>query len=146
MEVKGYNGTLEVYRDKVRIKRKGFMAFLSVGLSGDKEILISHITSIQVKKPGFTNGYIQFSFRGGKESKGGLLAAGEDENTILFTSKQETGFLEAKEAIQRRLGQIAAGDSSSSGLDELEKLASLRDKGILTEEEFQAKKKQILGL
>ncbi len=29
---------------------------------------------------------------------------------------------------------------------ELEKLAGLRDKGIITEEEFQAKKKQILGL
>eukprot|EP01080_Neovahlkampfia_damariscottae_P011822 gene11822-5153_t len=39
--------------------------------------------------------------------------------------------------------------SSSGGnddLEQLEKLASLRDKGILTEEEFQAKKKQILGL
>jgi hypothetical protein len=29
---------------------------------------------------------------------------------------------------------------------ELEKLAGLRDKGIITDEEFQAKKKQILGL
>ena len=30
--------------------------------------------------------------------------------------------------------------------EELQKLASLRDSGVLTEEEFQAKKKQILGL
>ena len=30
--------------------------------------------------------------------------------------------------------------------NELEKLAELKDKGIITEEEFQAKKKQILGL
>ena len=30
--------------------------------------------------------------------------------------------------------------------EELEKLAGLRDKGIITDEEFQAKKKQILGL
>jgi len=29
---------------------------------------------------------------------------------------------------------------------DLEKLASLRDRGIITEEDFQAKKKQILGL
>ena len=29
---------------------------------------------------------------------------------------------------------------------ELEKLASLKDKGIITQEEFNAKKKQILGL
>jgi len=30
--------------------------------------------------------------------------------------------------------------------DEIEKLALLRDKGIVTEEEFQAKKRQLLGL
>jgi hypothetical protein len=31
-------------------------------------------------------------------------------------------------------------------LDELERLAELKEQGILTEEEFQAKKKQLLGL
>jgi len=31
-------------------------------------------------------------------------------------------------------------------LSELEKLGDLRDKGIITEDEFQAKKKQLLGL
>jgi hypothetical protein len=36
--------------------------------------------------------------------------------------------------------------SDSSYLDELEKLAELRDKGILTEDEFEAKKKDLLGL
>jgi hypothetical protein len=43
---------------------------------------------------------------------------------------------------------VTAATSSKSGgsLDDIEKLAALRDKGILTEEEFQKKKKQILGL
>jgi hypothetical protein len=31
-------------------------------------------------------------------------------------------------------------------VDELERLAGLRDQGIITEEEFQAKKRQLLGL
>jgi Short C-terminal domain len=35
---------------------------------------------------------------------------------------------------------------TGSNLDELEKLASLRDKGTITEEEFNAKKEQLLGL
>ena len=35
---------------------------------------------------------------------------------------------------------------SSNDMAELEKLGQLRDSGVLTEEEFQAKKKQILGL
>jgi hypothetical protein len=36
--------------------------------------------------------------------------------------------------------------SDISHLEELEKLAALRDKGIITEEEFNAKKEQLLGL
>lgn len=39
-----------------------------------------------------------------------------------------------------------AGGDSSDYIAELEKLASLRDAGILTDEEFEAKKRQILGL
>ena len=42
----------------------------------------------------------------------------------------------------------AAGAASSTGgdLDQLEKLAELHEQGILTDEEFAAKKAQILGL
>jgi len=40
----------------------------------------------------------------------------------------------------------SAPAGSSDYMAELEKLASLRDAGILTDEEFNAKKKQILGL
>ena len=40
----------------------------------------------------------------------------------------------------------AAPAGRSSGLDELEQLAKLHEEGILTDEEFTAKKKQILGL
>ena len=36
--------------------------------------------------------------------------------------------------------------AQSDYLAELEKLGELRDKGIITEEDFQAKKKQLLGL
>jgi hypothetical protein len=40
----------------------------------------------------------------------------------------------------------AQSGGSSDYVAELEKLASLRDAGILTDEEFEAKKHQILGL
>jgi hypothetical protein len=43
-------------------------------------------------------------------------------------------------------GVSAPAEEEPSYLDELERLAGLRDKGILTEEEFQAKKAQLLGL
>jgi K+/H+ antiporter YhaU regulatory subunit KhtT len=37
-------------------------------------------------------------------------------------------------------------EERSGYVDELERLAQLRDQGIVSEEEFQAKKKQLLGL
>jgi hypothetical protein len=40
----------------------------------------------------------------------------------------------------------AAGGGTGDYVEELQKLASLRDAGILTDEEFNAKKAQILGL
>jgi hypothetical protein len=55
---------------------------------------------------------------------------------------------------QAALGQEPGASPSSepapageeSYLEELEKLADLRDKGIVTNEEFEAKKKELLGL
>jgi len=40
----------------------------------------------------------------------------------------------------------AASSSDPSYLDELEKLSKLHEEGVITDEEFEAKKKQILGL
>jgi len=40
----------------------------------------------------------------------------------------------------------AGAESEASPADELAKLAELRDQGVLTEEEFEAQKKRVLGL
>jgi len=40
----------------------------------------------------------------------------------------------------------APATATDDYIEELEKLASLRDAGVLTDEEFEAKKRQILGL
>jgi hypothetical protein len=40
----------------------------------------------------------------------------------------------------------SSGKTDESYLDELERLASFRDQGIITQEEFDAKKKDLLGL
>jgi hypothetical protein len=44
---------------------------------------------------------------------------------------------------ETRLGR--SSDSSTS-FNDLEKLAELKDKGVITQEEFSAKKKQLLGI
>jgi hypothetical protein len=43
-------------------------------------------------------------------------------------------------------GSEAAIEPEPSYLDELEQLAALRDRGVISEEDFEAKKRQLLGL
>lgn len=148
MEAKGHNGQLEVHDDRIVIKREGLMGLLTQGFKGNKEIPISQITAIQFKKTGtIFSGYIQFSIMGGVESRGGVFDATKDENTIMFIKKQEPDFEKAKQMIEEKMYKSKATMTNpTSGLDELEKLADLKKKGIITKEEFEAKKKMILGL
>jgi hypothetical protein len=89
------------------------------------------------------NGSIRFSFAGGKPPSGDLRDLTTDENALLFTRQQQPAVEAIKAEIERRLGQTRGGGGSVA--DELEKLASLRDRGVLTEQEFQARKRQLLG-
>jgi len=69
--------------------------------------------------------------------------------------------IEAQEPTDEEIAKLEAGDepteksatqatsqgtTDESYLDELERLASLRDQGVITQEEFDAKKKDLLGL
>ncbi len=148
MSAKGVNGTLYLLPGRIRIGRRGVLAFATHGLAGDKEIAIRQISSVQWKKPGLTNGYIQFAFIGGTEGKKAVFQATQDENTIMFNSGQAKAFEAIKKAVEAEI--YAPTDPqpvpASSDLDDLEKLADLRDKGIITDEEFAAKKKQLLGI
>jgi hypothetical protein len=146
-EAEGINGQLDLLEDTIRIRRKGVRSFLTQGLKGEKEILISQISAIQFKKAGLvTNGYIQFSFIGGLESKSGILGATMDENSVFFNKNQEPAFAAIREEVQRRISQFRQGTRPGSNINDLEQLASLRDRGIISEQEFNIKKRQILGI
>ncbi|PEI77461.1 hypothetical protein CN526_26785 [Bacillus wiedmannii] len=140
--------TITIEGNFIRIKRKGALNFFNHGLDGEKTIDINNLTGIQVKKAGFTNGYIQFIFLGSQESKKGVFAATQDENTVMFAKKEQKMADEIKEYIEGFLAnkskpQVAA---TVSGADEILKYKELLDQGVITEEEFQAKKKQLLGI
>lgn len=73
----------------------------------------------------------------------------ESDSAITYPKKLDTQFQKAIEVARRVTEKAHAGTSNGSGLsdvEQLEKLAELKDKGVLTDEEFQAKKKQLLGL
>lgn len=148
-EFKGSGATLFVYENKIVIRRHGFNSWAIHGSKGDKEIFIKNITAIQMKEPGFTSGFIQFSLSGESGSKGGVFDAAKDENTIMLSYPQYKEFLKAKELIESYIAlrdrpQAAPIDSNLIA-DELRKLANLKTEGFLTDDEFQAQKKKLLG-
>jgi len=148
--LKGVGGQLAVKKDSVVISRKGASGFLIHGFAGDKTIPVFNIQAVQYKAAGsLTNGYIQFTVMGGKESTGGLFAATTDENTIVFTSTQNGIAMKIKMYIEKCIiqrNQPQSVQTQASGADELLKFKQLLDAGIITQEEFNAKKKQILGI
>jgi len=144
-EFKGRNGFLILTDNNVIIKRGVRGVLLGGGmLRGDKTIPYSSIVAVQLKKAGLTPGYIQLTLKGGSETKSGLFESIKDENSINFRNGQNKNFEEAKRLIEEKINNASV--SENNNLNELEKLAELKEKGIITEEEFNAKKKQILGL
>ena len=122
-----------------------------------KSFPFSHITSIEVSC-GLIQGRLQVSAPGTAEAgQGSLKEAYHAENVVNFakgskkTSPGYKEFTEAAKALRQLVHEAQTGSSQSargqdSSLADLEKLADLRDKGIITPEEFESKKKQILGV
>ncbi len=144
-EFKGYNGTLILTDTGVVIKR-GLKGVLLGGgmLRGDKTIPYRSIVAVQLKKAGMTAGYLQLTLKGGSESKGGLFQSTTDENSINFHFNKNKDFEEARQLIEEKIS--SSEGTGSTNLNNLEKLAELKDKGIITQEEFDQKKKMLLGL
>lgn len=157
MRAEGYTGVVELLEDRVRIKKKGGILDVLVGgadpmgqIRGELDILIKEISAVELKKTTFmAPGYIRFVVKGGQETKArSYKDLKQDEYTVMFRHKKDqSAFDEIRENIEKkRRSLMEEGSAKTSNLDDLEKLAALRDKGIITEEEFEVKKKQLLGL
>lgn len=150
-KMKGVNGQLMVYEDKVIIERKGTNAFLYYGFAGTKTIPLSSIKSVQFKKAGkVLGGYIQFSILGGVECQGGLNNAIADENSVMIAAKENDIAQKIKDYVESRIieyskPQVTVAQQPSAA-DELKQYKELLDMDIITQEEFDLKKKQLLGL
>ena len=160
---------LKVYENHIVISKRpksslgkvsavlGMPGGLSSFSAGEKMIPISSITSVQMKVGGRIVGYLQFSILGGNEqnSRSGLLGnlagATADENSMRIDeveqnviAKKIKSYIEEK-LLERSMPQAAAVVQQVSVADELLKFKQLFDAGVLTREEFDAKKKQLLG-
>lgn len=121
------------------------------GTNGGKRINFADLTAIQFKEPaGMSVGFIQFAFPGSVENKNGVFAAINDENSIPVSPQNLALAREIVEFIENRRSELRAPQTTvvqqASAADELKKFKELLDSGIISQEEFDAKKKQLLGL
>ena len=147
--MQGVQDLLEVFGDKVQLTPKGVLGFLNKGLKGTKTIPFTSIQALQFKEAGAVfSGYIQFTIAGGNESRGGVFAAANDENTFMFAhTKNNAQAIEIKKFIEESVGKARSPQHQVNPIslsDELQKLAKLRDQGILSEQEFQAAKQKLM--
>ena len=147
---KGINGDIILLQNSIIIRRQGLLLNYLYGLKGEKEIFIKEISSIQFKEPGtLTSGYIQFAFKGGTESHEAYInAAIEDENTVTFSDVHRFRLL--RNLLQERINLLnnpqVINNNPSSPAEEIQKLASLLEQGLISREEFEAGKRRILGI
>jgi hypothetical protein len=138
------------------IQHVGALGRMTVG-KGVKRVPLAAVSAVQIKPAGpIMSGFIQFTLPGSNErrsefGKQSFDAAG-DENSIVFTRDQEAGFLAFRSAVEEAIAArhspvptapTAAGHPSV--LDQISQLAGLRDAGVLTDAEFDAKKAELLS-
>jgi hypothetical protein len=149
-EISGRQGKSVILEDKtVRIVKKGKL----FSAKREKTLPIRNISSVEVKKPGMAAGYIQFSIAGGQalnssyKMTGGAFDAVNDENSVVFADKKSYEIaLEIKSYIESFSEVSSTVVNQSSGADELIKFKKLLDDGVISQEEFASKKKQLLGM
>lgn len=150
MEAIGTNGRLKLYENKIILEKKAGGLIFRAGR--EKMVPISSISSIQfspAKRFKKLYGFIQFNFGGSTKSLR-FDNIKRDPDAIVFTFRESTKFEKIKVLIEEKMIKsqkiVAPLAQTSSNLDEIEKLARIFDKGIITKEEFEAKKKQLLSL
>lgn len=153
----GFTGAVIFDGEWIRIVRQGFTAATTVG-RGEKRIPLSSVAAVQFKpaKGGvgpFGRGYIEFTIPGGVEGRSvftaQLMTAAYNENAVVFTFAQQPQFLMLRDDVESAIAarsrphqpQLAAPAVATR----LRQLADLRDQGLISSEEFEAKRAELVA-
>lgn len=153
-----HTGTLlRIYEDYLTINHMQVGSVLQNiargGALGAKRINYDQLTAIQFRKPaGLTVGFIQFAYPGAIESKKGITEMLNDENSVPVTPALVNDAERIVSYIEKRREEIKQNSvtrgpmiNQTSAADEILKYKQLLDMGVLSQEEFDAKKKELLG-
>ena len=149
IEAKGHNGQVTFDGTTITITRKGALGRLSSG-KGSIALPVTQVTSVRFKEAGpVVNGYIQFSVPGRIEQRSQFGSqttdAAHDPNSVIFTRKQRAQFAALRDAVQEAIAAPASDSAQADVIDQLRRLGELRDSGVITQDEFEAKKASLLG-
>lgn len=152
-DLEGVRGRfIKVYDDKVVLTVKaGIGSFLTGNISdGEKTIYYSDCIGVQFKKSGFQIGYLQFETAGSIMNNKASNFFNENTFTWDTTKLSNEKMEEVSEYTKSRVDYYKIAKNApvlaSSPADELKKYKELLDMDVITQEEFDAKKKQLLGL
>lgn len=117
----------------------------------ERTFSITTIAAVETKEPTFFfPGHLRLYFVGGVQPKNPMFIlaprVGADANAVLFKGEESYSIaLEMKKYIEEHNKERGSAENVSAA-DEILKLKALLDDGILTLEEFNAKKRQLLGI
>ena len=149
LTLEAYNGTVYVYEDQVVIRRKGVF---SLTAGKENSMPFSTITGVKfMEGNAITKGHIKFLIKGVTDTKAVSFGSVSDSDryAVLFGKKLNTEAVAIKNFVEEKL---AKNDDSTnifnplSSADEIKKYKELLDSGVITQEEFDSKKKQLLSI
>lgn len=153
----GGKSIIKINGNTLTISRPGLMSKMSLGFTGEKTVMINQISGVQIKKVGLARGYIQFIMAGTKEAKSGIIGGKIDENIVysdsFFKNKNNqinSSFEEIKKYIEdfnsNQNGNTTIVQNVKSPVEQVKELKELLDMGVISQEEFDKKKKELLDL
>ena len=151
--IKGVRGrSLKIFPDRAVINvTAGIGSFITGNVSdGEKTIYYTDCVGLQFKESGVQIGYLQFETAARTMNNSTSNFFNENSFTFDLSVTTNEKMKEVRDYVQTQIrnckntqGQVA---TSTSSAEELKKFKELLDMGIITQEEFDAKKKQLLGL
>jgi hypothetical protein len=155
------NGThksiLTLYEKKIVIIHSGVGSKVA-GIAGEHSFMIKDIIGIEVNEGGTmgSRGSIFFNHKGVQSMGNDDTNLGMDslkkagsKNAVLFKSKDYSSFKLFQEKVEELMEKVGTSSptivNQVSIPDEIKKLSDLKDQGILTDEEFETKKTDLLS-
>lgn len=149
-DIDGVRGRhLDVYEDKVVITTKVTIGSLLTGnvSDGEKTIYYRDAIGVQFKKSGLQIGYLQIETASSQMNNRNNNFFNENSFTFDTTKVSNEEMMEIADYVKQRINEIKNNIGTAfSAADELTKFKGLLDAGVISQEEFDAKKKQILGV